>query len=323
MELFVYKGEYQLPSIDLDCLRVLMYIKLADIQGIKIRTDCSPFHSNNGFLPYLIDSSDNKKYCGYERIINFLKKEGYTLDGSEKNEAYIMYITQNLYPFLMYQLFGNPQNIDETRALYALRTPFPFNFYYPSKYVRKCEQVCQNVANFSLEDPVTAHDTTKMEVDAKKCLNWISERLGNKEFFINGSQNEVDATIFAYLAIILKFQLPNNQLQSHANQCKNLSRYVDNLKKKFFNENECFESEKVKAQNLKKEQKVFTGQEDEDPPSEIRKRYIMSGLIASIAMFGYGYFSGIFNIVIAEKLRLNEPETSFSDFNDYTDNDDE
>jgi metaxin len=278
-----------------------MYIKLADIKGIKVRNDCSPFHSGNGFLPYLIDTGDNKKYSGYEKITNFFKRGGYTLDSSEKNEAYLSYISQNLYPYFMYQLFGNPQNIDDTRALYALRTPFPFNFYYPSKYQRRTEQVCQTVANFSLEEPITNHDTVEMETRAKKCLNWISERLGNNEFFMNGlSQNEVDATIFAYLAIILKFQLPNNQLQSHANQCENLVRYVDNLKKKFFSDTECHESEEVKAQNKKKEQKVFTGQEDEDPPSEIRKRYVLSGLFASVVMLSYGYISGIFSVIFLQ-----------------------
>jgi metaxin len=320
MELFVYKGEFQLPSIDLDCLRVLvsalscgvfvnliyekcdlnfqMYMKLADIQGIKVRTDCSPFHSDNSFLPYLVDLSDKKKYCGYEKITNFLKREGYTLDSSEKNEAYLSYIAQNLYPFFMYQMFGNPQNIDDTRALYALRTPFPFNFYYPSRYMRRTEQVCQTVANFSLEEPITAHDTVEMETTAKRCLNWISDRLSNNEFFINGAQNEVDATIFAYLAIILKFQLPNNQLQAHASQCENLVRYVDNLKKKFFTDDECFESDKVKAQSQKKEQKVFTGQEDEDPPSEVKKRYVLSGLFASVVMLSYGYITGIFSVML-------------------------
>jgi metaxin len=196
----------------------------------------------------------------------------------------------------MYELFGSPQNIDETRALYATRTPFPFNFYYPSKYIKKAEEVCQALANFSLEDPIDHHDTTEMELKAKKCLNWLSEKLGTNEFFANGTQTEVDATIYAYLAIILKFQLPNNPLQAHGKQCENLVRYVNNLTKKFFDESECFESEKVKEQNQKKEQKVFTGQEEDGSPAEIRKRYIVSGLFATTVMIVYGYLHGIFSV---------------------------
>lgn len=197
----------------------------------------------------------------------------------------------------MYQLFGNPQNIDASRAVLALRTPFPFNFFYPSKYIRKTDEICQTVANFSIEEPIDAHDTTDMEVKAKKCLNWISEKLGSNEFFINGIQNEIDATVYAYLAIIIRQQLPNNPLQVHAKQCENLIHYVNNLTKKFFKESELFESEKVKEQNQKKEQKVFTGQEEEDPPGVIKRRYILSGMFATVAMLSFGYFHGIFSVM--------------------------
>lgn len=274
-----------------------MFVKLADVK-LKIRNDCSPFRSDNGFLPYLIDTSDNKKYCGYEKIVNFFKNEGYTLEENDKSEAYRSFISENLFPYFMYQFYGNPQNIDETRTILALRTPFPFNFYYPSKYKSRTDQVCQTIANFSLEEPIDQHDTTEMEVKAKKCLNWISEKLSNNEFFINGTQSEVDATVFAYLAIILRFQLPSNILQSHVKPCENLVRYVNDLTKKFFTDSECFESEKVKAKNEKKEQKVFTGQEEDDPPAEIRKRYILSGLFASAAMLGFGYITGIFSVIL-------------------------
>lgn len=205
----------------------------------------------------------------------------------------------------MYQLFGNPQNIDETRTLYALRTPFPFNFYYPGTYIRKTDEVCQAMANFSLEEPIDAHDTTEMSFKAKKCLNWISEKLGGNEFFLDGVPSEVDATIYAYLAVILRYQLPNNQLQSHANQCENLVRYVNNITKKFYKESEVFESPKAKAKTEKQEQKVFTGTEDEDPPTVVRRRYILSGLFATTAMISYAFLSGIFSVM---SLTFTNPE---------------
>lgn len=197
----------------------------------------------------------------------------------------------------MYQLFGNAQNLDSTRVLYATRLPFPFNFYYPSKYVKKTEEITQTVANFSLQDPIDIHDTVEMALKAKKCLNWISEKLSNNEFFFNGLPSEADATIYAYLAIILKFNLPNHALQSHAGNCENLTRYVNNITKKYFKENELFESPKAKEEKKKKEQKVFTGNEDEDPPEVTKKRYIISGLVATLSMATYGYFTGIFSVI--------------------------
>jgi metaxin len=260
---------------------------------VKLNYSASPYKSDNGFLPYLID--EGRMYCGYERIIDHLQKgKNYSLISSP---AQLSYLRENLYPFFMYQLFGNPQNIDETRTLYALRTPFPFNFYYPSRYVKKTNEVCQAVANFSLEDPIDMHDTAEMSRKAKNCLNWMSQKLGGNEFFLDGVPSEVDATVYAYLAVILRYQLPNNQLQSHAAQCENLVRYVNSITKKLFKDTEVFESPKAKEKTAKQEQKVFTGNEDEDPPAVIRRRYILSGLFASTAMLSYAFFTGLFSVM--------------------------
>ena len=256
----------------------------------------NPFKSSTGFLPYLIDG--DKKFCGYEKIIYHLRKgKGYSLITSDPQ---LSYLSENLYPFFMYQLFGNPQNVDETRALYASRTSFPFNFYYPGRYISKTSELCQAMANFSLEEPINQHETSEIGFKAKKCLNWISEKLGTNEFFLDGLPSEVDATIYAFLAIILKYQLPNNQLHSHVSQCENLVRYVNNITRKFYKEAELFESPKAKAYAKKQEQKVFTGQEDEDPPAVVRRRYILSGLFATTAMISYAFLAGIFSVITVQ-----------------------
>lgn len=197
------------------------------------------------------------------------------------------------------QLFGNPQNQDETRKIYANRTSFPFNFYYPGQLIRKCNEVCQTVANFSLEDPITNHDTAEMCLRAKRCLNWISEKLGKNDFFLQNCKSEIDATLYSYLAIIIRYKLPNTncQLQAHAKQCENLTRYVNNMTKNLFAESELFESPSVKAQSQKQEQKFYTGTEDEEPKEVVRRRYIVSGLFATTAMISYAFLAGIFSVI--------------------------
>lgn len=200
----------------------------------------------------------------------------------------------------MYQLFGNPQNQDETRKIYANRTPFPFNFYYPGRLIQKCDEVCNTVAGFSLEGG--NHDTAEMCARAKKCLNWISDKLGKNDFFLQNCKSEVDATLYSYLAIIIRYQLPNTncQLQAHAKQCENLVRYVNKMTEKLFAESELFESPTAKAQNQKQEQKVFfTGTEDEEPKAVVRRRYIVSGLFATTAMISYAFLAGIFSVRIS------------------------
>jgi metaxin len=261
---------------------------------VKINYNGNPFKSDNGFLPYLEDNG--KKFSGYDKIISHIaKSQDKTFPPAPSQMAYLH---ECLYPFFMYNLFGNPQNTDEMRTLYALRTPFPFNFYCPGKYFRKTDEICKQIGNFSTEDKIDQHNTTEMSFKAKKCLNWINDRLAKSNFFVGDEPCEIDATIYAYVAIIIKYQLPNNQLQSHGNQNENLVKYVNKITNNYFHKDELFESEKAKEKSAKSEQKVFTGQEDEDPPAVVRRRYILSGLFATTAMLSYAVLTGMFKVLI-------------------------
>lgn len=73
-----------------------------------------------------------------------------------------------------------------------------------------------------------------MSIKAKTCLNWIGEKLGNKEFMFEGSPTELDCALYGYLALILKETLPTNNLQPHAKQNESLIRYTDCITKKYF-----------------------------------------------------------------------------------------
>lgn len=67
-------------------------------------------------------------------------------------------ICENILPCLQYYLWGDGQNIDTTRALYATRIRFPFNFYYPSKYVKYISDRMNVQEQFSIDDKLENHD---------------------------------------------------------------------------------------------------------------------------------------------------------------------
>lgn len=268
-------------------------MRLSEIKNVNVNFSGNPFKSNNGFLPYLEDNG--KKFCGYDKIISHIEKSQDKIFPPAPSQ--MAYLHENLYPFFMYNLFGNPQNTDEIRALYATRTPFPFNFYSPGKYFRKTDEICKQIGNFSTEDKIDQHNTAEMSFKAKKCLNWINEKLSKNEFFVGNQPCEIDATIYAYVAIIIKYQLPNNQLKSHGDQNESLVKYVNKITTKYFHKDEIFESPKSKEKSSKQEQKIFTGQEDEDPPEIVRRRYILSALFATTAMLSYAVLTGMFKVL--------------------------
>lgn len=91
--------------------------------------------------------------------------------------------------------WGDPQNLEETRMvssypefnlrtipyfklfqLYSKRIPFPFNFYYPRKYVRKVNELTQVLASFNIDDPIDTHDiATVSRIEVRKSAGEFSQ----------------------------------------------------------------------------------------------------------------------------------------------------
>uniref|UniRef100_U5ETA2 Putative translocase of outer mitochondrial membrane complex subunit tom37/metaxin 1 n=1 Tax=Corethrella appendiculata TaxID=1370023 RepID=U5ETA2_9DIPT len=298
MEIYVYKGEWGLPTIDFDCCRILTYIKLTKAP-VKIQTKSNPFTSPNGLLPYL--KVDNRKIASYAKIVEYLSSQGFRCNKHEEFiliNGHIENIIENLHPFFLYEQWGDPKNIDFTRGLYAYRTPFPFNFYCPRKYISKTNELMETLANFSIEDPAEQHDTASMMLNAKKCINWIAEKIGDNDWFLGQESSEIDATIFGYLSIILHATLPNNLLQIHLRQCTNLVKYVERITKKYFAEDGfCTANAKNSHRKTEEETSTFyTGKEDDENVSAKRKRILLSGFVALITMTAYAIYSGILHI---------------------------
>lgn len=314
MELFVYRGDWGLPTIDYECAKVLSYIKFTNAKVI-LNFNGNPFSSPNGMLPYLVTDT-GKKIAGYNGIIEFLQTQGYNANAHLVNQnatslnAPIQYIFEKLFPFFMYNLWGDPSNLETTRAVYAKRIPIPFNFYYPRKYIAKTDEITETFAQFNIEDSIELHTTDEMMQNAKKCINWIAEKLGDKKYFYGDAPAEIDAVLYGYLSVILKLTVPNNVLQNHLRQCTNLVSLVERITICYFTKeasglnspssnssSSSSSSSNSKSKKQEAEQTFYDGtQKDEDTPGDRKKRYIVSGIVASVAMVGYAILSGLLSI---------------------------
>ncbi|XP_055326652.1 metaxin-1 homolog [Sitodiplosis mosellana] len=291
MELYIYSGFDQLPSIDFDCLRIAAYVKFKEIP-VKISTNGNPHHSPTGFLPYLKD--DNKIVAGYDEIIEFFRSKGFG-SGDFISASYEAYFEFQFLPYFRYVLFGDPNNADTTRILYAKRTPFPFNFVYPQKYIKQTSEFLKIVANFSIEDKLIHHNTADMILNAKKYINMLTERIDKKRWFFGGQKpNEFDATIYAAISILLNLQLPINDLKSHITECPNLVNYIDRIRKKYLMDIRVGESEPNPA-IFNRVQNVFINKEKGTLSNAVVKT--MFGFLTVGAMVFFAISHGILEIV--------------------------
>ncbi|XP_013111396.1 metaxin-1 homolog [Stomoxys calcitrans] len=283
--LYVYKGEFGLPSIDFECCRVLCLIKFTRCP-VEIETNSNPLRSGAGKLPYL--QIGDEKFVGYRQIKKLLDREGYPIDHELRlkdrhlSECFANWVFTNLHVYYHYYLYGEPNNFDVTRALYAKRTPFPFNFYYPSTYQKDAHDIISVMGGFDLDDKLEHHNVDYITNNAKKCINVLSKRLGRNMWFFGDHYSEFDAIVFSYLSILFKINLPTNPIQNHIKGCPNLVNFINRISRDIF-KREAFNSINTSKDNASPNDPMLTATERKFLESE-KKTKILAGIGAVLAM---------------------------------------
>ncbi|XP_076183687.1 metaxin-1 isoform X2 [Ptiloglossa arizonensis] len=289
LELSVWKGDWSLPSIDVECLQILTYAKFNDVP-LKINTSGNPFNSPNGRLPVLRNSSGTLDTI--TEIIQYFREQNYNteyvLNRKEcaKVLAYDTMLREKLFPAIQFIWWIDDKNVNESiRPWYSKILPFPLNIYYPIKFERQTRAMLESL--YPAEDNMIVIET-QVYSEAQKCLTLLSTRLGDSEYFFGQQPTILDAIIYSYLAPLLKVPLPNPALQNHLKACTNLVQYVIRISQKYF-QNECNKYEQQKAEeNAKKMKSNF---ENEFPNK--RRNQFFAGIFATLAMTGYAISTGI------------------------------
>ncbi|KTG06908.1 hypothetical protein cypCar_00003396 [Cyprinus carpio] len=238
LELFCWKGDYGLPSVDVDCLAVLAYAKFAGAP-LKVHKITNPWRSPTGTLPAL-KTREEGSISQPSKIIIHLRKQKYNADYDLSAKegadtlAFVSLLEEKLLPALIYTLWIDSKNyVDVTRCWYAENISFPLNFLLPNR------MHCQQLEKLRLMrgDPVLEPgEQLEKELcrDAFECMTLLSQRLGSQKFFFGDSPSSLDAYVFAHLAPLLKIKLPNGKLQQHLNSLNNLQQYCTNILALYF-----------------------------------------------------------------------------------------
>lgn len=107
--------------------------------------------------------------------------QGYPVDVHLQEEhkllspSYTNWVFTNLHPYYHYFMYGEPNNFDTTRSLYAKRTTFPFNFFYPSSYQREACDIVIVMGGFDPRDKLENHDSDFVSVISFYCV-WLKDK---------------------------------------------------------------------------------------------------------------------------------------------------
>ncbi|XP_024251447.1 metaxin-1 isoform X3 [Oncorhynchus tshawytscha] len=140
LELYCWKGDWGLPSVDTDCLTVLAYAKFAGAP-LKVHKITNPWRSPTGTLPALKTTEESTRSLSKpSNIIIHLRKQKYNADYDLSAKegadtlAFVSLLEEKLLPALIYTQWVDSKNyVDVTRRWYAENIPFPLNFLLPNR----------------------------------------------------------------------------------------------------------------------------------------------------------------------------------------------
>lgn len=293
MELYIWRGDWGLPSVDLHCLEIMAYAKFS---GVPLQTCVTnnPFWTPNGRLP--VFKHGKQILSGFPEISAYLRRKNFNADFGLSHKqcsevlAYTQLLRGQLYFALQYVWWVDTKNyIELIRPWYAKALPFPCNYYYPGSYEREAKQNLQ--ALYDQDDDLQSIETF-VYGEAEKCLTALSTRLGDQEFFFGSHPTSLDATVYAYLAPLLKVPFPSPALQNYLKACSNLARFVVRITQRYF---------PYAIQEFDAKKSAGSGAQGETPESvsdfpNRRRHQILAGLFAAAAMTGYALSTGLVQV---------------------------
>ena len=202
--------------------------------------------------------------------------------------AFSALIEEKLLPAYLHQWWIDEKTyVDVTRPFYANAVPFPLNFYVPGRLQREAKH---QVFSPRVNDVINENDVEDLIYkEAKTCLNHLSYRLGDNEFFFGNQPSSLDALVFGYVAPLLKASLPDSQLANHVKSCENLCALCIRILMRYFPMSpEDLEEKRKQEQAL--HEKTETGALEF--PNK-RRDMILAAIFALTAMIGYAFCSGL------------------------------
>lgn len=291
MQADIWEGDWGLPSVDVACLQAMTYAKFSGAPLKCTRTN-NPWRSPTGLLP-VVRHGAQVSCTKFDDILQHFRSQNYSADFQLDNKqisdvkAYISILDEKLHPALLYLWWLDSKNyLELTRPWYARVLPFPLNYFVPGNYQKKAQGKIS--AQFGMDDFENPQVETQIYKHAEECLTLLSNRLGEHEFFFGKSPTSLDATVFAYLAPLLKVPFPNPTLQNYLKACDNLVRFIVRILHRYF---------PLSPKELEEQkQKEFLDQKNREEESEFpnkRKNQLVCAVFALFAMFAYAVSSGV------------------------------
>ncbi|XP_066245079.1 metaxin-1 [Euwallacea similis] len=281
--LYVYDGDYGLPSLNVECTKTLLFFLIAKVP-VQIKTlnnlKLCMFHSGSYFV--------HKNVClkSFHESVLYLNTLNYNLDMNlspkQRSESLALktLVQAKLRTVLEYVLWLEHRNCEEfTQLWYAKALPFPFNNILIKRLKENALDLIESQYSSDYYSLETIKDNITMLVT--ECLSSLSARLSNLNYFYGDSPTSLDIIVYSYLAPLMKLPFPSNSINSLVALWPNLVNFVKRIDVKYL-------------PDLPKEPKYIKN-EDKTKTSDDEVSYVAISILTISAvtlMFGFAMSKG-------------------------------
>ncbi|KAF7285294.1 hypothetical protein GWI33_011423 [Rhynchophorus ferrugineus] len=254
-QLYVYDGDFGLPSVNVECLQTLLLTTIAKVP-VQVKTLNTIKNCTLYSAPCFVHK--NISFKSFTDTVLYLKTLNYDLDrqlnAKQKILEFVAWIDQ--------------RNCNEfTRIWYCKALPMPFNIIHTNKFKEKATNLIESLyPNDSDIEVIKDYLATV----ATECLSSLSTRLGSLNYFFGNSPSTLDITIYSYLAPLMKLPFPSNSISNLAAMWPNLVAFVKRIDTKYF-------------PNLPKESK-YIKKEETNKPNDDEVSYVAISILTFSAM---------------------------------------
>ncbi|WAQ97779.1 MTX1-like protein [Mya arenaria] len=300
LHLDIWPGEWDLPSVDHNCLAALAYCRFSGVP-VKVKKARNPWSSPNGNFPVM--RHNDVKETDVNNIFNYLRKQNWGIDSNLSRKqcadvvAFTAMMNNRLLPALLHQLWIDNDTYSNVTGPWFTRTAaFPYKFWLASRLHK--EALKKVYEPHSMANVTNENIDAKIYREAKDCLTYLSQKLGDQDYFFGSTPSSLDALVFSYTAPLLKAPLNSNPLTNHLHGfTENLCLHTRRILREFFPPTQ----EEIEAKQ--KEEANRKAAEAESAENRTRNRdMIITGAFAVMSMAVFVSVNRLLDLSVFERV---------------------
>ncbi|KAJ8935632.1 hypothetical protein NQ314_012716 [Rhamnusium bicolor] len=234
-QLYVYDGDYSLPSLDVECIKSILYTVVADVP-VQVRILNNVKHCAFYSAPTFVHK--NLLFKSFSETVLYLRTLNYNIDSNlspkqcSETLAVSNLVQSKLKPVIEFVYWVDQRNCDEfTNVWFMKALPLPFNFIHTGKFKQKARDLIE-----TLYPTETNLDLIKEYLNrtATDCLSILSTRLGASDYFFGLTPTTLDIVVYAHLAPLIKLPFPSNEINNIISMWPNLATFIKRIDAAYF-----------------------------------------------------------------------------------------